>query len=941
MAEKINILELDIDTDAIIKSTSNLKSVLDNAKDSLNAMKKAGDTSSATYVQQQAKVNRLSAEYRTSQRELTKLSSIQNVNNLSVKEAQNLLSVVKSQWENQANLYGENSKQVQALAKQKLELTNRLKKEEGATGDTTRNVGNYADGMKEAIKDTSFFGSEVTTVTRFLGSFSGVFDGVKAKAKEATAQIVGAAKGTQGLSKAQKAAAVTTNVVSGALKLFRLALISTGIGAIVVLLGSLVAYFSSTQKGIDAVSRAVTPLKVVFQTLFGVLQSVGESIASVFTADGLKQFGQGVVDFILAPFQTAWDTLKAIGKFMTGDFSGAMDDFKEIGSGIKESFDGMVDSIKNAAGEMSELMREAYERGQRIAELQIQIEESERDIIVTRAEMEAQLKRQETIAKDISKSSSDRQAAIEEQLKLASGIIEAENKILDLQIEQLKLKQASNDTSRDEEKELQELLAQRIKNTERLTNVEKKNLGAQNQLRKEIQTKAAKAQQDQIKSTKAQLKLFIESNKVRAKTLEEEVAIAEKVRIKKLGILESEIAAGKKLNAEAALERFQINQEFLDKQTEAVIGNADRELQIFIEGQQSKLDANQFFTDELLQQEEDRLNGIREKQLDHEALRLEQGIISQTEYNDAINSINAENDATIEALKLEREEAAKEKELIDLENQRAIDEENFLSDFERQTDRLNQMREQEIANAEKTGADTILINKKFDSLQRRLDDQERIRKVDSAQQMFGQLGGLAKSFFGESKALSTALALADTFLAAQKAYLSQFLPIPTPDSPARGAVAAGIATAQGLANVAQINGIKFEKGGMLEVGGNRHSQGGTKFVGEDGTTFEAEQGELIGVLNRRAAASFMKYNNGFLGGGATGHNYFANGGIVERNIGRSAQSSVKVISESVNPDVLAAKLAEAYSSLPSPQVAVTDINNSQDDLVELIDGANI
>ena len=67
---------------------------------------------------------------------------------------------------------------------------------------------------------------------------------------------------------AQKANAVATNTTSKSLKGFRLALIATVIGAIVIALGSLVAAFLSTQRGIDAVTSVLRPLQEVFQSFF-------------------------------------------------------------------------------------------------------------------------------------------------------------------------------------------------------------------------------------------------------------------------------------------------------------------------------------------------------------------------------------------------------------------------------------------------------------------------------------------------------------------------------------------------------------------------------------------------------------------------------------------------------------------------------------------------
>ena len=55
-----------------------------------------------------------------------------------------------------------------------------------------------------------------------------------------------------------------------------------------------------------------------------------------------------------------------------------------------------------------------------------------------------------------------------------------------------------------------------------------------------------------------------------------------------------------------------------------------------------------------------------------------------------------------------------------------------------------------------------------------------------------------------------------TYAAAQKAYASQ-LAIPTPDAPIRASVAAGVAVAAGLANVAAIASQKFN--GQTSSGG--------------------------------------------------------------------------------------------------------------------------
>ena len=68
----------------------------------------------------------------------------------------------------------------------------------------------------------------------------------------------------------------------------------------------------------------------------------------------------------------------------------------------------------------------------------------------------------------------------------------------------------------------------------------------------------------------------------------------------------------------------------------------------------------------------------------------------------------------------------------------------------------------------------------------------------------------AEKAFNRQKALNIGETIISTYSTAQKAYASQFTPVPTPDSPARGAIAAGIAIAGGLARIAAISSQKFQ-----------------------------------------------------------------------------------------------------------------------------------
>ena len=94
-------------------------------------------------------------------------------------------------------------------------------------------------------------------------------------------------------------------------------------------------------------------------------------------------------------------------------------------------------------------------------------------------------------------------------------------------------------------------------------------------------------------------------------------------------------------------------------------------------------------------------------------------------------------------------------------------------------------------------------------------------------------GNLAGKETGAGKGLAVAGTLISTYSAAQKAYESQFLPIPTVNSPLRGALAAATAVAAGLANVKNILKVKTPNDKSAGAGG--------------GTTIQAPDFNVVGA----------------------------------------------------------------------------------------------
>jgi hypothetical protein len=113
--------------------------------------------------------------------------------------------------------------------------------------------------------------------------------------------------------------------------------------------------------------------------------------------------------------------------------------------------------------------------------------------------------------------------------------------------------------------------------------------------------------------------------------------------------------------------------------------------------------------------------------------------------------------------------------------------------------------------------------------------------ISSLTELFGKKSEKqAKRAFQVQKAAQVASALINTYQSATGAYASQFLPVPDPTSPVRGGIAAGLAVAAGLVNVAKIASQKFE-GGSTGGGGGAPAGGGG-----GGAQMQAPQFNTIG-----------------------------------------------------------------------------------------------
>ena len=985
--ERIKLVELDVDFEQLIRNGAAAKKSLDGLKVEAQALQKSIKDNDKVVDIYQDNLKKLeergrkgTKQYRLQEESLKALAKTQDVNRQKLELTQTNLRKENNQYRlNQKGIDAYNKtkqreiqvvektdgsiKQLEsALAKNKnayRELSKEQRENEAiggklaktidkqdkeykdlqkSIGTTQVDVGNYKGQMRELLGEnvnlSNTFEQQIKRIP-VVGSLFGGLYGVVVK-----------------YAKGQRTAIAATSGSAKALKIFRLALISTGIGAIVVALGSLIAAFASTQKGTDAISKALAPIKGAIQGIIGVLQNLATRLFGAFDSpkEAVLALWNTIKTNLINRITGIADTFKALGKVIAStlklDFQAANEGLSELGESVLQMTTGVDDLPGKAAKAFNTLGEEAKKAGKQIAEaarkqrtivdLGIAIEEAENNQIVNRAQILNQIKEEELIAKNTSLTAQERNAASERAKDLSKELLVSEQAILDKKIQQKELQNSLNDTSREEDKELQELLAQRIqKETEQLA-IEMKFLSTKKALQTEIEQKRKKAVDDAINQNKAALELYIAENELKADSLKSEISVAERVRDKKLDILKQELDAKKVSQTEYEIALIEIKKEFLEKSNELTAEHLAQELDVYLAQNRSKIENDTLLTDELIAGEEARLEDIYTRKLEILEQQRESESISEQEF--IAQKLELQYGYLEQQRELENEFKAQnaEQEALEYENELEIRRLRGESEFQLRYEELERQKKLEIDNAKKKGLDLQKIETKYSLKRQQISQAEQATKLAGAEAVLNGLSNLLGKETVAGKAVAVAKATIDTYKAANLA-LSTY-------PPPFGAIAAGTTIAAGFINVKKIVSTKAdvpkaERGAVFDIGGNLHSGGGTKFYGEDGTAFEAERDEKLFVLNRRASAAIAPLLNDInvQYGGASlykSRSHLAVGGSVLRNTSAPQQ-------QGIDYDLLASKIGDANRQLPNPVVAVEDINTGQSSVAEVVQGANL
>ena len=257
---------------------------------------------------------------------------------------------------------GESARTVKELRKELRDLKDQLLSTQQGTEEYNRTMVKAADiqhelkeQMEEINSSAMDFGQKLGNVTKTMTGISGAITAAtgalslfgienEEAQKKMTATMTSLIGITEGLSKmddgikAFKRLTIAVNSSSKAMGVFKTALISTGLGALVVVLGSVIAYWDEFTEAIGLSAKQMERLGDIARGVFNVFTSSLKGIA------------------------------QALGKMIKGDFKGAWESLKDGFSVVKNFNEGVAESESKREEEKTKKAKEEAEKRAKIAD---------------------------------------------------------------------------------------------------------------------------------------------------------------------------------------------------------------------------------------------------------------------------------------------------------------------------------------------------------------------------------------------------------------------------------------------------------------------------------------------------------------------------------------------------------------------------------------------
>lgn len=755
--ENIVLAKFGIDTRDVMKETTDLKKNIVELRGKLSELRKSEDDTTQQQVVTEAQLKALNAQYNQNMKVLQANAREQREGMEATEKANVLLgeqakSIEGLRFQNAELTKVRNALHVTKDAELIKQLNDRInentavvKANVDAYSQQKMNVGNYANSIKDALSSFEVFGLKVPS------SVKKATDSTKAmgvSSAQLSAQLKGLTTGLIGMTKASLAFIATP---LGAI----LAAISIGVGAVSVALN----------RGEESVGK----LKEAFAPFTGMLEGL---------MDLIGDFGKLVLDNFVK-------NLELLQKAVTATIEGLAWALEKLG------LDGAADGMRNFA----DSVEQAGQKSKELVLIERELRNLQRENKVAVSELALEISELKAIRDDSSKSLIEREEAAIKVQELETAIIQ--KKLLEAEkeyeINQRLIAQKGKTT--DLLNQEAELLA-KINNikgeqfsldrssTKKLNGIRKQASDAERadadkraNEAKQRRDEQARAQQQAIAERLRGLSEEIEFEKEafgwRAKTLEQQLQEIESLNKKQKTLLDAQLENGKISRVKYNTEILKLDSERAKKQAEITVDLAQLELQALQAVNSERQKESNYLTENRLVELQESNEELFNEQISFEKTRLEQGLISETEYNQAIQAHKEELDAQNKELEREREENEKEEALaqraIDFEIELELMREEGATKFDLELAMIqeqNDLKQQELEDAfsrnlisqEEYNLRSLQLSKELSDAENRIEQAKAQMKLSLTKGLFTAIGNEVDKASSVGKAVSLAQA---------------------------------------------------------------------------------------------------------------------------------------------------------------------------------------
>ncbi len=377
------------------------------------------------------------------------------------------LGKLRKQYKGLAVEGKENTREAKALLNQVTALDQKLKAIDKSVGQTQRSVGNYKEQVKEALEETGAFTESMAGAIDTSGALGGVLGKLqtiisiltKAQSKlknavedetDATTQQAVETKKATLIQRLFRRSAIGS---AKAMKILKVALMSSGIGIIVVLLGTLLSSLAKTQAGLNGLDGIMRSFGAVLEVVIGRLITFGSSLADIFSVvvDTFVKLGLKFENFILS-IKIGFTELKNL----TGDFeselaklNGQFDEndkkIKDLSKTIDKDLDDATKGFVKTFEGLGFAIDVAIKKAMALAKETNNVKLKNAKLSKEMAEQLAISEEQEEIEGDATRTFEERRKAIllsikaqKKASKIAVEIAENNERIVNLELDQIK-----------------------------------------------------------------------------------------------------------------------------------------------------------------------------------------------------------------------------------------------------------------------------------------------------------------------------------------------------------------------------------------------------------------------------------------------------------------------------------------------------------------------